>query len=194
MPITQFVFIRHGETEWNRVQKLQGWRDSSLTALGKHKLAKTNYAGLMKYLAQYHSLPCASALYSSDLGRAMASARLIANRTGHHVISEPRLRERNLGNLESRLPPHIPSAYQHRFEHPLGNRFDVECCSAFERRVLAWLETIAARHPNQTVWVVSHGEWLRTARNLLEGREGWRLGNGIPANGEPILIKMQSAQ
>ena len=40
-----------------------------------------------------------TALYSSDLGRAVQTAQMIAAATGHEIVTDPRLRERHLGHL-----------------------------------------------------------------------------------------------
>ena len=65
----EIILIRHGETEWNVQGRLQGQKDSSLTAIG---IAQANA------LAKRMKSENFSHLYSSDLGRAMDTAKAVA--------------------------------------------------------------------------------------------------------------------
>ncbi|MGE5819264.1 MAG: histidine phosphatase family protein, partial [Deltaproteobacteria bacterium] len=77
MERTQVIIVRHGETEWNIANIRQGHLDSPLTEDG---LAQA------KALARRLMRERFSALYSSDLGRAMQTARIIAETTGHEIV------------------------------------------------------------------------------------------------------------
>src|SRR5215217_8566820 len=88
---TELILLRHGETEWNALGLLQGHRDSPLSAEGLRQADA---------LAARLATVSFSALYSSDLGRALQTAGRIAARTGHQVHADARLRERGLGVLE----------------------------------------------------------------------------------------------
>ncbi len=33
--MTKLYIVRHGETEWNRAGKLQGWKDAKISSNGK---------------------------------------------------------------------------------------------------------------------------------------------------------------
>src|SRR5688572_8434684 len=88
MPRTHVIIVRHGETEWNIARIRQGHLDSKLTDKG---LAQA------KALAQRLARERFSAIYSSDLGRAVQTALAIADVSGHEIITDPRIRERHLG-------------------------------------------------------------------------------------------------
>src|SRR5437899_11865837 len=88
MKKTQVIIVRHGQTQWNLKLIRQGHLDSPLTERG---IAQAKALG--QRLAQEKF----SALYSSDLGRAVQTAEMIANATGHNIITDARLRERHLG-------------------------------------------------------------------------------------------------
>ncbi len=90
MQRTQFIIVRHGETEWNIKGIRQGNLDSRLTEKGVTQA---------KALAQRLAREKFSALYSSDLGRAVHTAKEIAALTGHEIVTDARLRERHLGNF-----------------------------------------------------------------------------------------------
>ncbi len=88
---TRIVVVRHGETEWNLASRIQGHADSPLTAAGEAQAA-----AIARRLAGERF----DALVSSDLGRAVRTARAIAARTGHEIVADARLRERNYGMAE----------------------------------------------------------------------------------------------
>ena len=86
MQRTQVIIVRHGETEWNIRGIRQGHLDSRLTAKG---MAQAKALGARLGRERF------TALYSSDLGRAVDTAREIADVTGHEIIADARLRERH---------------------------------------------------------------------------------------------------
>ena len=83
--MTTLFVARHGETLDNAAQRWQGWRDSPLSARG---IAQAQ--ALARRLA---SEPLA-AIYSSDLGRALQTAHIVATPHGLAPCPEPALRER----------------------------------------------------------------------------------------------------
>src|SRR5688572_19962610 len=89
--MTQLILIRHGETLWNTQHRMQGHADSPLTEDGLRQA---------RQLAQRLTQIEFKALYSSDSGRALETARIVAAATGHEIIVDSRLRERNFGVFE----------------------------------------------------------------------------------------------
>lgn len=150
---TRLIFIRHGQTEWNAQEIWQGHRDSPLTERGRHEIAALG--NRMKTMEFDH-------LYSSDLGRAWQTAQSIAQSTGHSISTESFLREKNLGIFEglktTQLLEHYPAEFEQfqsfdpDFVIPNG-----ESIRQFFKRSVAGFETLADRHPQQTLVVVSHG-------------------------------------
>ncbi len=87
-PTTTLLVVRHGETQWNLEGRWQGHLDSDLTELGQRQA---------RALAKHPAMETVDRVYSSDLGRALATAHEIAVRRGLGIHREPRLRERHLG-------------------------------------------------------------------------------------------------
>jgi probable phosphoglycerate mutase len=156
MPTRVYV-VRHGETEWNASGRQQGHLDSPLTALGisqAHLLAK----GLAKKKIDI--------LYSSDMGRAVQTAEIIAATLSLPVHTEARLRERNLGILqgltreefEARYPEaaRLFDARDPDYVLPEGESLR----RSFDRCV-ACAEEIAAKNAGRNVLIVAHGGVLR---------------------------------
>ena len=63
--------VRHGQTNWNILGKTQGHGNSNLTEKGINQ-AKDLAESMIKYPIDY--------IYSSDLGRAVETAEIIANK------------------------------------------------------------------------------------------------------------------
>ena len=158
MTTTTILLIRHGETSWNAIRRLQGHTDIPLNEEGQRQAAA---------LARALATEQLDALESSDLQRAMQTARAVA---AHHPGLRPRpnrqLRERAYGVFEGMLYQEIAQAYPADFARwqardpdaamPAGGRL-VESFRTFYARVVAALLDVGARHPGQTVAVVTHG-------------------------------------
>ncbi len=86
--------MRHGETLWNVQGRLQGQSDSPLTNQGE--LQAHQVAARVKSFGITH-------IISSDLGRALKTADIIADVCACKVQQDPRLRELDMGVLEERL-------------------------------------------------------------------------------------------
>ena len=84
--------VRHGETKWNLIEKQQGHLDSPLTNNGVQQ-AKLLAEGLVNKNIDV--------LYSSDLGRALQTAEIIAKKLSLDINTDIRLRERNLGIMQN---------------------------------------------------------------------------------------------
>jgi probable phosphoglycerate mutase len=165
MATTRFIVLRHGETTWNRDERYQGHLDSPLTELGlaqawalAHRLAKVP----------------STALYSSDLGRAVLTANIIAKTTGHEVRIETRLRERNLGVLQGHrvedVKESLPDAYR-LFKKGTPDQVVPEGESSRARYecVTACFEELAERHPGEQIVVVTHGGVLSCLARFVLG-------------------------
>ena len=89
----QVYLVRHGETQWNAERRIQGQSDSPLTAKGEQQAMQV--ATRAKELGITH-------IISSELGRTRRTAEIIAQACGCDIILDPRLRELNMGVLETR--------------------------------------------------------------------------------------------
>eukprot|EP00977_Amphora_coffeiformis_P000320 scaffold84_cov163-Amphora_coffeaeformis.AAC.14 len=99
------IFVRHGETEWNRALRVQGSTDIPLNEKGKAQ-AQACATDLLRDLFSGQDTPAGIMIYSSPLARALDTARTIA-RTLSQVQNKNvpvsianDLKEWNLGVLE----------------------------------------------------------------------------------------------
>jgi probable phosphoglycerate mutase len=153
MQRTQFIIVRHGETEWNIAKIRQGHLDSALTSKG---LAQA------QALAQRLGRERFSALYSSDLGRAIQTAREIASITGHEIVTDARLRERHLGIFQGLNADEISAKYpeERRRLRTQGPDYVIPEGESMRQQVernVAYLDSLASKHSGETVVVVTHG-------------------------------------
>lgn len=89
----RILLLRHGETDWNRVDRIQGWSDISLNAHGRRQ---AHAAG--GFLGDRH--PDLNRLVASDLPRAAETAAAVAatDAFAHlDVEADPAWRERDFG-------------------------------------------------------------------------------------------------
>src|ERR1700741_5197597 len=153
MQRTQVILVRHGETEWNIARIRQGHLDSRLTEKGiaqaqalAHRLAREKL----------------TALYSSDLGRAVQTAMAIADLTGHEIVTDVRLRERHLGIFQGLNGDEIVAKYpeERRQFRTLGPDYVIPGGESMRQQVsrnVAYLNELAAKHHGEQVVVVTHG-------------------------------------
>jgi 2,3-bisphosphoglycerate-dependent phosphoglycerate mutase len=150
---TLVYVVRHGETEWNLISKQQGHLDSPLTERGieqAHALA----AGLRDRGVEL--------VFSSDLGRAMATADIICKRLGLSARKDMRLRERHLGSLQGLTKDEWRMKYPD--EWMAFNSGDPDYCfpggesarQRFERSV-GCVEELAIQHCRRIILIVAHG-------------------------------------
>lgn len=188
------IIVRHGQTEWNLEKRIQGWQNSPLTSDAVRKLSGKT-ANELKSSVQGNPV-----FYSSDLGRAYDSATILARSYDTDVIADKRLRERKLGVLEGKVIDQDKelaafwSAYHNRYTQKMESVFGVESESAFESRILSFMDDIEHLYAdtNRAVVIVSHGEWIRAFINIVNALPSWHKGRGIEDNGMPVMLNLPS--
>ncbi|XP_022775211.1 phosphoglycerate mutase-like protein 4 isoform X1 [Durio zibethinus] len=157
----EIVVVRHGETEWNADGRIQGHLDVELNEAGREQAASV--------ADRLSKEPKISAVYSSDLKRALVTAETIAARCGGlEVITDPDLRERNLGDLQglvyreaAKLSPKAYKAFSsHRTDQDIPG--GGESLDQLYHRCTSSLQRIGRKHKGERVVVVSHGGVIRS--------------------------------
>ena len=153
----RIFLIRHGETEWNRQNRLQGHSDTHLSPEGFHQAIS---------LANHAPFQHVDAIYSSDLTRAVTTAEIIAERFNLVVKTMPQLREINYGDGEGRFIRELAEEFPKEF----GKFFtDPERCHPphgetfleSQARAMIGIREIISKHDNQNVVAVTHGAIIR---------------------------------
>lgn len=158
--------VRHGETEWNLVDRYQGRFDSPLTTRGRAQ-ARAIAELLVAELGGSRGI----ILQSSPLGRAIDTAAVIGERLGLRLMIDARLREISFGSwdgmrraeIRERFPSQLDGAtrYDWYFRAPDGESFD-----AAAARLGDWLGSCDA----PTI-AITHGLASRLLRGLYAGIE-----------------------
>jgi probable phosphoglycerate mutase len=176
-------YIRHGETEWNAVGRLQGTQDVPLNDLGRSQAAHVGgvLAGLFaRDGCNKFSLP----FVASPLGRARATMELVRgtlNQPPHDYTIDDRLREIAYGEWEGSTLAQAQACDPERFARRLADKWNVsapggESYAAVQARVSDWYDRLRV----DTV-AVAHGG---TARALMVA-----LGLETPLSAADLLIE-----
>jgi glucosyl-3-phosphoglycerate phosphatase len=155
--IVTLVLWRHGQTTYNVERRFQGQSDVPLNEAGRRQAADA-----ARYLAALRP----SAIYSSDLTRASATAGALARLTGLTVHLDKDLRERGGGSWEGLTEAEIRERFP--AERAAWSPPDGEPAVAVADRASAALARIADSLPAGSMAVaVSHGVALGMAAARL---------------------------
>jgi len=157
MQVVELILLRHGETDYNRQQRVQGWRDVPLTGIGRAQ-ARAVAVRLAEAGPFDHFV-------TSDLIRAAETARIIGEAVGMTPEVDSAWRECNLGAWEGKTLEEVEALSPTR--QSLG-RLGLDACPhggesrrQLQVRVTAAAEALAQRFPEGRVLVVTHGGPIR---------------------------------
>jgi probable phosphoglycerate mutase len=164
MAPTTILLVRHGETDWNRDQRVQGQSDPPLNELGREQ---------SRELAATLAGERVDAIYASDLRRARETAEILAAELGLPVVVDPDLRELDFGDWEGstidELTAQFPDAVE-RWRSGDEVPWDGgETREAMAERVRSAVRRLAAIHDGGRILLVAHGGPVRV---LLMDAEG----------------------
>jgi 2,3-bisphosphoglycerate-dependent phosphoglycerate mutase len=157
--------VRHAETNWNSL----GWAQGQATG------ARLTYRGRRQALRLAALLEAKdiTAVYSSDLPRALDTATTIADRLGRQVIVDPRLRERSLGEVEgscaASLPPDITGISGGRVTDPGAHPAGGESLDDLHQRCADFVTSVESQNDEGDIVVVAHGGSIRMIRAAASG-------------------------
>lgn len=150
---TQIILVRHGQTEWNRVERFRGRIDIALNATGLRQAEAAGEAIGRRYRPV--------AVYSSALSRAVKTAEPIAKIGGLQVQILDGILDCDFGDWQGLTSDEVKARWpvEHRlwFEEPEKGRVPGgETLEQVRARAVAAVETVAKRHEGQTIALVSH--------------------------------------
>ncbi|NMA87109.1 MAG: histidine phosphatase family protein [Tissierellia bacterium] len=154
----KIYLIRHGESQWNVLRKIQGQKDIPLTDKGRKQ---AELAG--EKLSEENI----DIIYSSDLKRASETAEIIGQNIGIEPIYNMSLREINFGIWEGLSNDSMNSKYRDevclwRREPEKLNIQEAENLYDVQRRAMNFLNFILENEKDENILVVSHGVTLKT--------------------------------
>lgn len=175
----RIYFTRHGETEWNKLGIIQGQLDSSLTKEGIDMGLR-----LREKSKDLHF----DKVYSSDLGRAYDTAKLIC--PDREIIKTPLLREIDVGSWSGKNIKDVKASdeilYKKYFEEPENYyRPDGESIYDLKNRVEKFFEENIYNSEDENILIVTHGVTIVAIYSLMENipiEDFWS--NRVRRNGE----------
>lgn len=161
----QVYLVRHGETEWNAVRRIQGQSDSPLTAKGEQQA---------HWVGKRMSHEGITHVITSDLGRARHTAQIIADACGCDVVLDARLRELHMGILEERLIDSLTQPEEQWRKQMIDGTAEAripqgESMGELGKRMRAALDNCLMLPPGSKPLIVSHGIALGCLINTVLG-------------------------
>lgn len=158
--------IRHGETAWNAEGRFQGWTDVGLTERGRHH-AHSHAARLEGRTFD--------GIWSSDLGRAVETARIVVR---EEPVADRRLRELDFGAMEGARWDDLDDTTRRAlagfdgFAAPGGESMD-----GLRARVFEFLETLGEGDH----LIVTHGGVIRLLARECDS-------DGFPSHDDVVVL------
>lgn len=160
----KLYITRHGETEWNKAGKMQGWMNSNLTGKGVE-----NAKRLGESLKDIEF----DRIYSSPLGRALDTAKYIRGSKNTEIIIKDSLKEMGFGCWEGVEQKEVERLYpvqRHNFwsKPHLYEPVDGESYQELIIRVDAVLEEIMKDMSAENILIVTHAAVKKAIYSVLK--------------------------
>jgi 2,3-bisphosphoglycerate-dependent phosphoglycerate mutase len=189
------VLVRHGESEWNKLNLFTGWKDPDLTEKG---VAEAKAGGaLLKSKGFKFDIA-----FTSALKRAQRTLQLILGEIGQPglaTVKDQALNERDYGDLSGLNKDEARAKWGEKQVHIWRRSFDVpppggESLKDTAARVLPYFEAkiLPELKAGKTVLVAAHGNSLRALIMQLEGLSGEEIVARELATGVPIIYRFDA--
>ena len=187
--MTTIYLIRHGESIGNAARIYLGHTDLDLTELGYSQAEQT-----ARKLADVKF----SAIYSSDLKRAMHTAEPHAKMRGIEIVPTARLREIKVGEWEG--APVDELLKDERFTKGWRENFGLFTFPSGENvgdaadRIHSFLSEVAQKHDGETVAAVFHAAAIRAfwCKTLGTPKEEWASTVPFPVNASYSIVEYEN--
>jgi 2,3-bisphosphoglycerate-dependent phosphoglycerate mutase len=189
------VLVRHGESEWNKLNLFTGWRDVDLSETG---VAEAKRAGeLLKAEGLHFDIA-----YTSALKRAQRTLSIILEelgQTGLETIRDQALNERDYGDLAGLNKDDARARWGEEQVHIWRRSFDVpppggESLKDTAERVLPYYQAQIwpQLQAGKTVIVAAHGNSLRALVMQLDGLSREEVLALNLATGVPLIYRLSA--
>ena len=161
---THFFLVRHGETQWNKNQKLQGQLDSPLTELGLRQAATVSQILSTMPIDLIISSPLKRAYSTAEIVQTQLQSQLRFQNTQHTLTTNIKLVERHFGDWQAQSIKDIQhhTDYQTVFFQvseliPPNGESAIDCAKRFHQALVE----IAQLNKGKHILLVSHGDIMR---------------------------------
>lgn len=139
--------VRHGETEWNVLGKLQGKQDIPLNEKGRKQALLTKGELDNKEI---------DLIISSPLKRAKETAEIINSDRGLPIIFDERIKERDFGEFEGLEYFYIDT--KNFWDYYINEEYETaETVQDFFKRIYSFLDDINKKYKDKNILLVTHG-------------------------------------
>ncbi|MGH9179106.1 MAG: histidine phosphatase family protein [Acidimicrobiales bacterium] len=163
----RLLLVRHAQSTWNAEARWQGWADAPLSEVGRAQAEAM--AGWLAGMGL-----ALGGVASSDLQRALDTARIVADRLGAGTVTvDTDLRERDVGDWTGRTtdeidliwPGAITAWRTGLLDQPPGGEHE----PSFRARAAGAVHRLAGAPGDDPVLVVTHGGVIRAIERHLGG-------------------------
>ncbi|MGF2385338.1 histidine phosphatase family protein [Lentilactobacillus otakiensis] len=169
--MTEFYFVRHGQTAANAAGLKQGKINTEITYLSE--TGKQQAESLRKGF----DISFADQIIASPLQRTIDTANVLNRSANLPVTYDKRLLEISYGKWDGKKNADLMAKYPELFDHTLNDVFpsyapvaDGETFEHVIDRVDAFMQDVARKYPDQKIILVTHGFTIKAAVLAAVGR------------------------
>lgn len=173
------VLVRHGETDWNREERIQGRKNIPLNGNGRKQMQEIGEKFLNNTKKSFDFVG------TSPLMRARESAEICSNILKLPLRIFPEFMERSFGLLEGKTLKEIGEDYfSEDIENVADSRLGMEDLYSLENRLKKGIEQLISDYPGEGILLVTHGSIIKAVGQMYGQQVG------ILSNGAYIEIKI----
>lgn len=190
------VLVRHGESEWNKLNLFTGWKDPDLTEKG---VSEAKAGGQLLKQQGFHF----DVAFTSALKRAQRTLQLFLAELGQTSLlthKDQALNERDYGELSGLNKDDARKRWGEDQVHIWRRSYDVpppggESLKDTAARVLPYFEStiVPELKAGRNVLVAAHGNSLRALIMKLENLTGEQIVARELATGVPIIYRLDAS-
>jgi len=156
MTMTYIRFIRHGETDWNKQARMQGWTDIPLNDTGKMQASEA---------AKRLNDKAWNVFIASPLIRAKYTAEILNESLQLPIMTMEAFRERRYGKVEGMLRAERVKQY------PSGEYPEAETRDDLTKRVIEGIQLLHQNYEGQNILVATHGGTINAVLTYFSNGE-----------------------
>lgn len=161
----KLILVRHGETHWNTLNKLQSFTDNELNANGHSQAKKT--------ALKLKNIPI-DKIISSPLIRAIQTAEPLAKQHTLEVEIDQRITERNYGELEGQNYLELVEFMKPIIKEGNFSKYNIEEPLEFKKRINSFWEELHSNYFGKTIVLVSHSGTFKMLLSIIQ-RESYEI-------------------
>lgn len=153
----KIYFTRHGQTEWNALNKICGLTDINLTEKGIEQAEELAEKLMHKNI---------DLIIASPMRRAQTTAKIVAGKCQVPILTDERLIEQNYGIYEGedrKNEGFLNNKRNFAYKYPQG-----ESMMQVAARVYSLIEEVKEKYADKTVLCVCHGGVCRVANTYFK--------------------------